>query len=50
MIIPLLIFSNEDYTNTTFSMKLKIFTEISHILKTKKRLTDTKVEFELDCM
>lgn len=50
MIIPLLIFSNEDYINTIFSMKLKIFIEINHILKTKKRVKYTKAEFELDCM
>lgn len=50
MIIPLLIFSNEDYINTIISMKLKTFIKISHILKTKKRLKNTKVEFKLDCM
>lgn len=50
MIIPLLIFSNEDYINTIISMKLKTFIKISHILKTKKRLKNTKVEFELDSM
>lgn len=50
MIIPLLIFLNEDYINTIISMKLKTFIEISHILKTKKRLKNTKVKFELYCM
>lgn len=50
MTIPLLIFSNEDYINTITSIKLKTFIEISHILKTKTRLKNTKVEFELDCM